>query len=200
MRAAYITAVGPAESLRIGELPMPVPGPTDVLVEVELVAANPVDTYIRSGRYPTQLPFPFVVGRDLVGTVAQAGTGSGYAVGERVWCSGLSQPAEQLRGDQYLQGASLQDGSRVVDDVGVAGHSRRVRSGGAHGCSGEGVGPGGADGLEGIGPDGELVEHPVQGLGLVVGGSHLLVGNVVEQGERDLRADVGDLQLGHDQA
>jgi NADPH:quinone reductase-like Zn-dependent oxidoreductase len=59
----------------VGELSVPAHGPTDVLVVVVLVAANPVDTFVRSGRYPTRVPFPFVLGRGLVGTAADAGPG-----------------------------------------------------------------------------------------------------------------------------
>jgi len=68
---------------------VPSPGPTDVLVRVEMVAANPVDTFIRSGRYPTPTPFPFVVGRDLIGTIAAAGDGSHFSAGDEVWCNSL---------------------------------------------------------------------------------------------------------------
>ena len=38
MRAAWIDAVGPAGNIRVGELPVPAPGPTDVLVRVAAVA------------------------------------------------------------------------------------------------------------------------------------------------------------------
>src|SRR4029453_17809819 len=72
MTAAYVTDLGPAESIQVGELPLPVAGPTDVLVAVDAVAVNPVDAFIRAGRYRTPIPFPFVIGRDLVGTVFQA--------------------------------------------------------------------------------------------------------------------------------
>jgi 2-desacetyl-2-hydroxyethyl bacteriochlorophyllide A dehydrogenase len=95
MQAAYIRALGPPESIEVGEIPTPVPGPTDVLVEVGLVAANPVDALIRSGRYSTRIPFPFVVGRDLVGTVTSAGTATGFAVGDRVWCNSLGHDGRQ---------------------------------------------------------------------------------------------------------
>jgi NADPH:quinone reductase-like Zn-dependent oxidoreductase len=96
MRAAYITELGPAEAIRVGELPVPAPGPTDVLVRVELVVVNPVDTMVRSGAYPTPTPFPFVVGRDLVGTVAAAGAGAaGFAPGDRVWCNSLGHGGRQ---------------------------------------------------------------------------------------------------------
>jgi NADPH:quinone reductase-like Zn-dependent oxidoreductase len=96
MRAAYITELGPAEGIRVGELPVPVAGPTDVLVRVEVVVVNPVDLLVRSGAYPTPTPFPFVVGRDLVGTVAEAGPGAvGFAVGDRVWCNSLGHGGRQ---------------------------------------------------------------------------------------------------------
>ncbi|MBV9922802.1 MAG: NADPH:quinone reductase [Pseudonocardia sp.] len=96
MRAAWIDALGPADSIRYGQLPVPDPGPTDVLVRVEAVAVDPVDTFVRSGAYPTPLPFPFVIGRDLVGTVAVVGAGAvGFAVGDRVWCNSLGHAGRQ---------------------------------------------------------------------------------------------------------
>jgi NADPH:quinone reductase-like Zn-dependent oxidoreductase len=96
MRAAYITELGPADAIRVGELPVPVPGPTDVLVRVEVVVVDPVDTMVRSGAYRTPTPFPFVVGRDLVGTVAEVGAGVvGFAAGDRVWCNSLGHGGRQ---------------------------------------------------------------------------------------------------------
>jgi NADPH:quinone reductase-like Zn-dependent oxidoreductase len=96
MRAAYLAELGPADAIRVGELPAPTPGPTDVLVRVELVVVDPVDALVRSGAYPTPTPFPFVVGRDLVGTVVAAGPGAvGFAAGDRVWCNSLGHGGRQ---------------------------------------------------------------------------------------------------------
>ncbi|MEO7130247.1 MAG: alcohol dehydrogenase catalytic domain-containing protein, partial [Dermatophilaceae bacterium] len=67
MRAAFITARGPAGRIRVGDLPVPDCGPDDVLVRVDAVAVNHVDTFVRSGAYSTPLPFPFIIGRDVVG-------------------------------------------------------------------------------------------------------------------------------------
>ncbi|GAA4859325.1 NADPH:quinone reductase [Kitasatospora terrestris] len=96
MRAAFIEQLGPPQNIRFGEVPSPVPGPTDVLVDVTAVSANPVDTFVRSGVFRTPVEFPFVVGRDLVGTVAAAGPGApGFAVGDRVWCNSLGHGGRQ---------------------------------------------------------------------------------------------------------
>lgn len=96
MVAAYVDALGSASAIRVGPLPVPVPGPTDVLVEVGDVAVNPVDTYVRSGRYRTPVPFPFVVGRDLVGTVAAVGSDVvPFRPGARVWCNSLGHAGRQ---------------------------------------------------------------------------------------------------------
>src|SRR5690606_4909123 len=90
MRAAYVSEPGPAESIVIGELPVPTPGHGQVLVRVELAAVNHVDTFVRSGAYRTRLPLPFVIGRDLAGTVVATGPGvTGPAPGAPVWCNSL---------------------------------------------------------------------------------------------------------------
>jgi NADPH:quinone reductase-like Zn-dependent oxidoreductase len=90
MRAAYVTEHGPAETIRVDELPVPAIGPADVLVAVQVVAVNPVDTFVRSGRYATPVPFPFIIGRDLAGQVAAVGAGvPSFAPGDRVWCNSL---------------------------------------------------------------------------------------------------------------
>ena len=101
--AAYIEERGPAETIRYGQIPVPVPGPTDVLVHVEAVAVNPVDTFVRSGAFATALPFPFVIGRDLVGTVAACGPGAArFTVGERVWSNSLGHAGRQGAAAEYV--------------------------------------------------------------------------------------------------
>ncbi len=86
MKAAYIEQVGPPQAIQYGELPMPTVGRKEVLVRVEAVEVNAVDTYIRSGSFKTALPFPFIIGRDMVGSVAEVGQGvTRFHPGERVW-------------------------------------------------------------------------------------------------------------------
>lgn len=94
--AAYITGLGPPESIQVGSLPVPALGSTDVLVRTEALAVDQVDTLVRSGAYRTPTPFPFVIGRDLVGTVTAAGHGAaGFAPGDRVWCNSLGHGGRQ---------------------------------------------------------------------------------------------------------
>jgi NADPH:quinone reductase-like Zn-dependent oxidoreductase len=101
MRAAFITATGPPDAIVAGELPAPAPGPADVLVAVEAVAVNQVDTYIRGGRWRTAMPFPFVVGRDLVGTVAEGDRAGIFAPGDRVWANSLGYAGRQGATAEY---------------------------------------------------------------------------------------------------
>ncbi|MGP2441052.1 NADPH:quinone reductase [Streptomyces sp. JW3] len=96
MRAAFIETLGPPEHIHCGELPTPVPGPTDVLVDVLATTVNPVDTLVRSGVFRTPAEFPLVISRDLVGTVAEAGPGApGFAPGDLVWCNSLGHGGRQ---------------------------------------------------------------------------------------------------------
>lgn len=88
MKAAYIERTGPPDVIQYGELPDPVPQAGQVLVRVEAVAVNPIDTYLRNGANYWELPYPFVIGCDLAGTVVGVGPGTGrYRVGDRVWGS-----------------------------------------------------------------------------------------------------------------
>ena len=88
MKAAYIDRVGPPENIQFGELPAPAVGPSDVLVKTTAVCVDPVDALIRSGQLPEDLPFPFIVGRDMAGVVQAVGPAvRRFAPGDRVWCN-----------------------------------------------------------------------------------------------------------------
>src|SRR4051812_41670296 len=103
MKAAYIERVGPPENIRFGELPTPTVGPSDVLVKTTAVCVDPVDTLIRSGRLPEELPFPFIVGRDMVGVVEAIGPAvTRFARGDRVWCNNQGHHGRQGTFAEYL--------------------------------------------------------------------------------------------------
>jgi NADPH2:quinone reductase len=89
MKAAFINQTGPPENIVYGDLPAPKPSRRQCLVKVGAVDVNPIDTYIRSGAIPLKLAFPFILGRDLAGTVVEVGAGvRGLKVGDRVWATG----------------------------------------------------------------------------------------------------------------
>lgn len=88
MKAAFINRTGEPDVIEVGELPVPEPGPQQVLVKVGAAALNPIDTYLRSGAIAMPLEFPFIPGCDLAGTVEQVGAEvSRFRVGDRVWGS-----------------------------------------------------------------------------------------------------------------
>lgn len=88
MKAAYVEKTGPPNSIIYGDLPKPKPTGSQVLVKVKAVAVNPVDTYVRAGTYPMDLPMPFVVGCDLAGVVDAVGPDvKRFKSGDRVWGS-----------------------------------------------------------------------------------------------------------------
>ena len=69
-------------------MPDPVPQAGQVLVRVQAIGVNPVETYIRSGRYPGTT-FPYTPGTDTAGVVAAVGIEvSQFQVGQRVYTGG----------------------------------------------------------------------------------------------------------------
>jgi NADPH2:quinone reductase len=94
MRAIEIEKTGGPEVLVLRELPVPQPGPQQVLVKIEAIGVNFIDIYLREGRYPAKLPF--VPGQEAAGVVTALGPGvSGFKVGDRVvWCHILGAYAE----------------------------------------------------------------------------------------------------------
>lgn len=88
MKAAFIRETGPPEVIQFDDLPDPRPGPSEVLVRVDAVAVNPIDTYIRSGAVAIPLTFPYIIGCDLAGAVVECGSEvSRFRPGDRVWGS-----------------------------------------------------------------------------------------------------------------
>lgn len=71
MRAVVIHQVGPPEVMQLAELPLPTPAPHDLLVAVHATSVNPVDTKIRLGLRPRQMPL--VLGYDVSGVVVACG-------------------------------------------------------------------------------------------------------------------------------
>ncbi|WP_428937855.1 NADP-dependent oxidoreductase [Fontivita pretiosa] len=74
MQAICIRQPGGPEVLRLEQLPLPVPGPGQMLVRVHAAAVNPIDWRIRSsGRRLSGDAGPYVPGFDLSGVVVSIG-------------------------------------------------------------------------------------------------------------------------------
>ncbi|MFJ6654790.1 NADP-dependent oxidoreductase [Streptomyces sp. NPDC091377] len=86
MRAAVVDGFGPADTLRVERLPVPVPGPGEVLVRVGAAGVNAIDWATRAGHGVGLPHLPAVLGWDLAGTVTATGPGADrFAVGDRVY-------------------------------------------------------------------------------------------------------------------
>lgn len=87
MRAIQIQQTGGPEVLKLVDLPVPKPGPGQILVRIRAAGINFIDTYLREGRYPATLPF--TPGQEAAGTVEVVGEGvEGFATGDRVAWNG----------------------------------------------------------------------------------------------------------------
>jgi len=72
MKAAFINQHGEPEALQYGDLPDPVAGPGEVVVDIFSASVNAADWKSRSGGYG-QMKFPYVLGRDFSGVVSAVG-------------------------------------------------------------------------------------------------------------------------------
>lgn len=86
VRGVTIPTYGGPEVLRIAEVPAPRSVPGHVIVRVAAAAVSNTDTLLRSGRqdrFLTGIPFPYVPGMDLAGTI-HSSTDPRWPVGTRV--------------------------------------------------------------------------------------------------------------------
>jgi len=86
-RAIRFDEYGDVEVLRVEDVPRPVPGPGQVLVEVRAAGINPGEAAIRQGFMHARFPatFPSGQGSDFAGVVASLGEGvEEIAVGDEV--------------------------------------------------------------------------------------------------------------------
>ncbi|HZM05140.1 MAG TPA: alcohol dehydrogenase catalytic domain-containing protein, partial [Candidatus Saccharimonadales bacterium] len=89
-------------------MPQPACGANQCLIKVGAVDVNPVDIYIRSGAVPAKMNFPYILGRDLAGTVAQTGAkAKRFKTGDRVWAVGQGWDGRQ---GTFSEFAALDEG------------------------------------------------------------------------------------------
>jgi NADPH:quinone reductase len=85
MRGIIVDEFGPPERLCVAEVPWPMPGPGEVLVQTHAAPVNYVDLLVVGGTYQFLPPRPFVPGKGPAGVVTALGPEvSGLRVGDRV--------------------------------------------------------------------------------------------------------------------
>ena len=73
MKAIVIHNFGGIEELQLEEVPVPQPGPDEVLVHVRAAGVGPWDALVRAGQSGLPQPLPLTPGSDIAGTVEGSG-------------------------------------------------------------------------------------------------------------------------------
>lgn len=118
MRAIVIHDYGDPDELRETELPMPRPGPSEVLVEIHAASINPVDWKIRSGGMRAILPysFPLVLGLDIAGVVKERGASAGrFEIGDEILAK-----IDLARGGGYAEFTAIDETRLVLKPLGLS--------------------------------------------------------------------------------
>jgi NADPH2:quinone reductase len=85
MRAVICRAWGAIDDLTVEDVPAPVPGRGQVLIDVRATGVNYADSLMVAGRYQTKPAFPFSPGLETAGIVRECGDGvTRHRPGDRV--------------------------------------------------------------------------------------------------------------------
>src|SRR5712671_4882711 len=156
-KAVQFDSYGGIDVLQVRDVPPPVPGAGEVLVEVRAAGINISEAVIRRGALHHLWPatFPSGQGSDLAGVVAELGSGvSGFAIGDEVigfsmrrssHAEYVTVPANQLTakpsevswevaGSLFVAGATAYGAVRAVrlvpgETVAIAGAAGGLRPG-----------------------------------------------------------------------
>lgn len=139
MRAIQISEFGGPEVLEPTELPIPEPGPDEVLIEVSRAGVNFADTHSRTGSYVGQAPLPLVPGGEVAGRIVRApgggggapGAGRGRGEGRRAR-EGQARRAGEGPARRAGEGQPLREGQRVVALTGTGGYAQYATAPAAH--------------------------------------------------------------------
>ena len=86
MKAAYIERHGGPDVLKYGDMPDPVAGPGQVVVDISAASVNGADWKVREGKSGQLSHFPYILGRDFSGVVSAVGEGvTDLRVGDEVF-------------------------------------------------------------------------------------------------------------------
>lgn len=89
MKALMCNEFGPIENLRVEEVPDPVVGDGQVIIDVKAASVNFPDVLIVQNLYQFKPELPFAPGTEVAGVISDVGPGvQGLAVGDRVFAAG----------------------------------------------------------------------------------------------------------------
>jgi NADPH2:quinone reductase len=85
MQSIRVHQFGEPDVLRLETLPDPTPGPAQVVIKIHAIGVNPVETYVRAGKYGPRT-FPYTPGSDCAGIIQSVGQGvTQFKTGDRVY-------------------------------------------------------------------------------------------------------------------
>ncbi|MDR3477142.1 MAG: NAD(P)H-quinone oxidoreductase [Gammaproteobacteria bacterium] len=86
MRAITLNHYGNADVLTLSDIPQPIPGPQQILVQVKAFALNRADILQRLGKYPPPPGESDILGLEIAGVIVAMGMDvTGFGVGEHVF-------------------------------------------------------------------------------------------------------------------
>lgn len=129
MKAAGIDKFGPASVLTLRTVPVPRPGPREVLIAVLAAGVGVWDTRIRDGSWAEDNDkLPLILGTDGAGVIVEMGDGvRRWQPGDRVWAYAYQSP----KGGFYAEYVAVD-----IDNVGSLPPSLTMLEGGAAAVTG----------------------------------------------------------------
>jgi NADPH:quinone reductase-like Zn-dependent oxidoreductase len=107
MKAAYFMKNGGPDVLQYGDVPDPVAGRGEVVVDVHAASVNAADWKTRSGHNRPTTTFPYIPGRDFSGVVSAVGEGvRDFKAGDEVF-GVTEQRAEQCYAEKVAIDAAI---------------------------------------------------------------------------------------------
>src|SRR5689334_7069285 len=101
MRLIQFGEPGPPEVLQCLDVPVPEPGPDEVLIRAHAIGVGMPDCLIRAGTYSHMPPLPATPGAELAGVIEKIGPGvTTRQLGQRVYTTARERPH---RGGHYAQ-------------------------------------------------------------------------------------------------
>lgn len=137
MKALVCDSYGSLDCIRYGDVPDPVPGPDDVLVQMKAAGVVFTDILFAEGKYQFRPALPFVLGSVVSGDIIALGNNVGrFGLGERIASVAVNFGgfAEKVVIPAWLpsrlpQFISYESGAAMMSSTGTAQHA--LRQGGA---------------------------------------------------------------------